>query len=363
MPIVRTTPRFLLTVSLVLPLGACMSPEEELNERVLQCDEAEDLDWVVDKQLDEPAVAVAGDGGVVIIGTHGRPELGFEPGMLAREVGSWTRTGVGAPINGIWSGAGESFAVGDDASIFHATHLSNGALSWEPVEVRGLNDDEAQRSLYGIHGDAATGSVFAVGERGLLVGLEKDPDGVLYFDNDSAAVPTALRDSDLHGIFGNGTDWIIVGDGGAIAQGSSNGFTQLTSGTGVGLRGIFGNGTDFIVVGEGGTILRGSGNDWTKLDSGTDSGLRGIFGAGGTDWMRRPPGVGGGARGIFGAGGTEFIIVGDNGTILHGDGEVFEQVLTPTTEDLTSVGGANRGLIFATGAEGSILHLSPSSCL
>ncbi len=106
-----------------------------------------------------------------------------------------------------------------------------------------------------------------------------------------------------------------------------------TSGTAVNLNGVFVfNATNQWAVGDNGTILKGDGTNWTAQTSGTTQHLRGVWGSSATSlWA-----------------------VGDNGTILKGDGTNWTAQTSGTTQHLRCIYGSSSTNIFAAGDNGTI---------
>ncbi len=106
------------------------------------------------------------------------------------------------------------------------------------------------------------------------------------------------------------------------------------------INGIWGvSSDDVFVAGNNGTILHYNGNLWSPMSSGTAENLRGIWGASSSD--------------IF--------VVGENGAILHYDGSSWSPMTSGTTENLESVWGASGSNVYAVGTNGKILHYNGSA--
>jgi hypothetical protein len=92
--------------------------------------------------------------------------------------------------------------------------------------------------------------------------------------------------------------------------------------------------TNLWAVGDNGTILKGDGTNWTPQTSGTTQHLRAVWGTSATNlWA-----------------------VGDNGVILKGDGTNWTPQTSGTTNALRGVWGSSAANIFAVGDGGTILR-------
>ena len=116
--------------------------------------------------------------------------------------------------------------------------------------------------------------------------------------------------------------------------------TPRYCGTKEDINGIWGvSSDDVFIAGNNGTILHYNGNLWSPMSSGTAENLRGIWGASSSD--------------IF--------VVGENGAILHYDGSSWSPMTSGTTENLESVWGASGSNVYAVGTNGKILHYNGSA--
>lgn len=108
-----------------------------------------------------------------------------------------------------------------------------------------------------------------------------------------------------------------------------------TSGSTENLRAIWAaNATNLWAVGDNGTILKGDGTSWTAQTSGNTQHLRAVWGTSATNlWA-----------------------VGDGGTILKGDGTNWTTQTSGTTNALRGVWGSSGTNIFAVGDGGTILR-------
>ena len=114
---------------------------------------------------------------------------------------------------------------------------------------------------------------------------------------------------------------------------------QVTSSS---LGGVWGSGPlDAFAVGATGTILHFNGQEWQELPSHTTANLWGVWGSG--------------PRDVF--------AVGENGTILHYDGLSWQTMSSTTSADLYGVWGNGPRDVFAVGESGMFLHYDGSSWL
>jgi len=108
-----------------------------------------------------------------------------------------------------------------------------------------------------------------------------------------------------------------------------------TSGSTENLRAIWAaSATSLWAVGDNGTILKGDGSTWTAQTSGTSEHLRAVWGTSATSlWA-----------------------VGDNGTILKGDGTTWTAQTSGATNALRGIWGSSATNLFAVGDGGTILR-------
>ena len=108
-----------------------------------------------------------------------------------------------------------------------------------------------------------------------------------------------------------------------------------TSGSTENLRAIWAaDATNLWAVGDNGTILKGDGTNWTAQTSGTSQHLRAVWGSSATNlWA-----------------------VGDGGTILKGDGTNWTAQTSGTTNALRGIWGVSATNVFAVGDGGIILR-------
>jgi len=97
--------------------------------------------------------------------------------------------------------------------------------------------------------------------------------------------------------------------------------------------------SDVFAVGNNGTILHGDGWEWSSMDSGVSERLLGVWGTAGND--------------VF--------TVGAKGTILHYDGTSWSAMDSGTLEWLEDVWGTADNDVYAVGFGGTILHFNGST--
>lgn len=112
-------------------------------------------------------------------------------------------------------------------------------------------------------------------------------------------------------------------------------WVSQTSGSAENLRAIWAaDATNLWAVGDNGTILKGDGTTWTAQTSGTTQHLRAVWGTSATNlWA-----------------------VGDGGTVLKGDGSTWTAQTSGTTNALRGVWGTSGTNVFAVGDGGTILR-------
>ena len=91
---------------------------------------------------------------------------------------------------------------------------------------------------------------------------------------------------------------------------------------------------DVYAVGNNGTIMHYDGNIWERMPSGTTNNL----------------------GSIWGITSNNLFAVGNNGTIIHFNGSTWSPLSSETTSNLTQVWGTSGNDVFAVGEKGTILH-------
>jgi hypothetical protein len=175
--------------------------------------------------------------------------------------------------------------------------------------------------------------------------------------------------------------WIVGGtpDKGEILHYDGSDFEVIDPGVDVGLLNWihgFGSG-EFIVVGNGGAALRGDDGTWSQVDVPTDQDLWGVWGANPSDiWavggnadesgvptVLRDTGTGFEAVAlpvlerpdvkaffkVWGSGEDDVYIVGQNGAVLHWNGEILEELHVGVSQDLITVWGTGPSRVAMVG--------------
>lgn len=101
------------------------------------------------------------------------------------------------------------------------------------------------------------------------------------------------------------------------------------------LNSVWGTGSDDVfVVGEDGTILHYDGNAWVLMENETTACL----------------------NDVWGTSSDNVYAVGSSGTILHYDGTVWSMLPCSTVNDLNGIWGLSANNIYAVGSNGTLLH-------
>ena len=125
-----------------------------------------------------------------------------------------------------------------------------------------------------------------------------------------------------------------------VTAASSDGWATQTSGTTWTLNGVWGTcPTDVFAVGENGTILHYNGAIWDSMDSGVLVALIDVWGSSSTD--------------VF--------AVGQNGVICHYDGTGWSEMSSGTNKHLQGVWGTATDNVYAVGYSGTILNYDGTS--
>jgi Quinohemoprotein amine dehydrogenase, alpha subunit domain III len=126
----------------------------------------------------------------------------------------------------------------------------------------------------------------------------------------------------------------------AATAASPDGWATQTSGTTWTLNGIWGtSSTDIFAVGENGTILHYNGAIWDSMDSGVLVAMYDVWGSSSTD--------------VF--------AVGQNGVICHYDGTGWSGMSSGTNKNLEGVWGTASDNVWAVGNNGTILNYDGTS--
>ena len=206
--------------------------------------------------------------------------------------------------------------------------------------------------LEGVWGSSAS-DIFAVGEDGVIVHYDGNPEGEWENMPISPSRPNSLpqnykwRFFDIWGSSPTNVFAVGYGLGGAIYHYDGDSWTEMKTpfqptNRGMSFDGIWGNSaTNVFVVGSGGAILHYNGETWSKMSNKSSYRFHHL-------------------NGVWGSSANDVFAVGNNGngtggTILHYDGSEWKEQKT-TTEYLRGVWGTSSNNVFAFGRRGTILH-------
>lgn len=242
-------------------------------------------------------------------------------------------TGVGAPLTGLGSAAGDLVAVGD----FGATLRLSGA-TWTSQA------DDVHRRYRGLSGSADR--MFAiVQDLRLTTGSE-----IARYTGSAFAAETVPPKSDLRGLFsGAAGPAVAVGAGDLVLQ---------RSGAGVW--------TPALVESPGTTVLRAAyavspSHIWAvgggdTFDSVATNPTRILLSDGTRYRSVAAPVSEVILRGVWAASATDAWAVGDAGTALHWNGSSWQAVALTTLANLYAVWGRDASTVYAVGTAGTLLH-------
>jgi hypothetical protein len=235
--------------------------------------------------------------------------------------GKWTALweGTNLGLNGVWTtgGGAKAFAVGNAGLI-----LTRGPLRWNKWSYSGTT------TLNAVWGSSAS-SVYAVGDAGKVY---------RYNGGFISAVLTTFTEN-LHGVAGDATHLVVVGDSGVVASTELAGVSGwhevsiLFSGA---RRDVWvGPQSKAVVVGDNGTIYTYTiGVGLVAMASNTLAQLNGVWGSSPLD----------------------IHAVGAGGTILRYDGSAWKPQSAGTAADLFGVAGRSTADVYAVGNGGAVLH-------
>jgi hypothetical protein len=301
-------------------------------------------------------------------------------------------------VYGIWGySANNIFIVGEFGTILHY----NGS------EWMGLNSS-TEKDLYSVWGTSEN-NVFAVGWDGTI----------LHYDGSNWHKMNSSTQETLFHVWGTSTnDVFAVGMNGTILHYDGSKWTTMNSGTNKDLFGILGCASnDVYAIGSSGIILHYDGTQWqeksilgvlwdalwgtdeeetvaegwfwinqktanhlTVMESNTNLPLesvlanstRDVFAVGGNrEWWRGDSGIIFHYDGnqwtetfnsdiwlhaIWGSSENDVFAVGNNGTILHYNGQLWQQMESGVTNDFRAIWGSSDDDVFVVGNEGVIFH-------
>ena len=329
---------------------------------------------------DNPQVIYAGCGysGGTLIPLHKSSDGGV----------SWQPSYAGIPGRptryGLWgSGANDVFVLGHTGSVVKGGYDDMKILHYDGSNWSDGMDSGVLDRLRGIWG-SGPGDVFAVGNNGAIAHY----DGAGWSAMENPEDRTTQRE--LNAVWGRtGGDVYAAGDGGTILHYDSISWSKETSPTTEHLYGLWGDPSGSLVyaVGSTGTILQYTGTNWVKMASGVKAQLTGVWGlAGGaevfavgapeadssgdvrytilrfdgTGWSAMAtatvvPGKGK-LRAVWGSSGADVFAVGDDGVILHYDGNNWDLMASGSTADLYGVWGLSDSQVYAVGRYGTVLY-------
>ena len=226
--------------------------------------------------------------------------------------------GTGNDLNGVWCGANDAFAVGNNGTLVRLGASGSGGNQW----------NHGKESFRGVWGSGAS-NIFAVGDNG----------SVSRFDGAAWSALISPTTESLRGVWGaSPSDVFAVGFNGTLLRYTGGLWSKMISPSAKHLRTVWGTSSgDVYTVGTNATILRFDGSAWSGMLAPITTSLRGIWGRSKAD--------------IF--------AVGLAGTILRYDGTKWAPMSSGVKVDLLSVSGTSdpSGAVYAVGAGGTVLQL------
>lgn len=200
-----------------------------------------------------------------------------------------------------------------------------------------------------------TGTLWAVGEHGLVMHQEKPSDPweaeeqgpVVPAFEGRHAHPTHKGDAPhgtthpaLAGVWAGARDEVLaVGEDGTLLHRQDGTWEQEPTGTVQPLHAVWASGRgDAWAVGEGDTVLRKLGQQWQPVELPVQR----------VDYYA-----------VWGAGSGDLYLAGTRGTLLHWDGVKFTVVPTATKETLLDIWGDGAGQVWVVGDNATVLHKLP----
>lgn len=282
--------------------------------------------------------------------------------------------------------------------------LRGSGSNWETV------DSGTRSNLYGIRGNSAS-DLYAVGSDGTILnydgtvwtaayspvkrelrGVGYSPEGGLYIVGQALTLlhydsrqwkPVVLLSSneDLNDVWGfSGTDVYAVGFAGTIMHYDGDEWTKMQSPVTGDLFGVSGrSGNEVYAAGAQGNVIHVTDEKWTPVSSPpTDRTLYGVWASPETDvfavgergtillhdgelWHAMSYRGKEDIFGVWGRSSADVYMVGQSGTILHYDGTRVRSMESPTGNDLYAIRGCSDNSLFAAGRNGTVLMYDQES--
>jgi hypothetical protein len=257
-------------------------------------------------------------------------------------------------MNGLWgTSARDVWAV----DRYGQVHNYDGA-SWAIAARIGT-------PLYGIHGTGAL-NFWVVGKNRTVLRLDGDA---------LVTVPNTFSNPVAVWVVGADDAW--VADDWAVHHWKAGAWVDADAFDQDGILGLWGARTgEIFAVGREGTFARRTGGAWQTITSGnTQVTFKAVWGtdanhvwAGGTvigrwdgrNWRVVEDGLPlASVQALWGASATDVWAAGTRGLLMHGDGEDFEALRSPTVESIYALWGSASKDVWAAGAGGMLLHYVP----
>jgi hypothetical protein len=259
----------------------------------------------------------------------------------------------------LWAGSTNIFTGGNCGKLF-----SYNGSAWS--DETGVNDG-ALRGVWA----AAPDNALAVGDEGMI--LRRD--GSSWTDAGTPATSSYY----FYGVSGEEDNWFICGSSGALLR--NDGDSWVVAG-GLGattnyLYGVWATGNEAVAVGASGVVVRFDGTNQLMMTSGTTEYLRAVWGSSmssvfavGDDgtivhydgnssnlWTVMESGVSENIdfEAVWGSSSSNVYAVGDDGTVVRYNGSTWSRVWMDTYEDLYGLHGSGPDNMFAVGGN-SLFH-------
>jgi hypothetical protein len=304
--------------------------------------------------------------GVLIVGDGGEMHL-FRSDHLQR-----IESGTPHDLQGLVAlPGGEALAVGDFGTVLYGSPAALTAFA--PAVSTGAEPSfwsampsGTDRQFWGIWTDPLSGTVYACGEAGTVLLLDRDqwealppagnvglhalaraPDGSLLAAGQLGEIHRfdgvrwhkafdLLMDITILALWSDGKGTLIAaGDEGLVLRRDAERWTRMASGTRSALYGLWGRDAEHLLaVGDFGLVLRWNGNRWDEFAAGTEHFLFDVWG-----------------RAL-----DDIFVVGLSGTIGHFDGYRWRITPARARNDLLALAGTAQHVV-AVGAGGAaMLH-------